>query len=169
MKNFQISKLLNLKLLILASVFFVAACDKFPQLLRRSENEAKKHYYEWEADDQDVEAMYMAAKANCCGEDKFSDNDVKALNMFCKAAQNGHKASMLEVGKLYLNERTIEATVIPYDPALAFTYFSMSEQAGHEHAEYYREKLLNELNEEEFARATRLIDSFPVVPCEITR
>ncbi len=160
---------MKISLLFIAISLFVTACDKFPQFLRRSENEVKKEYYEWEADDEDVEAMYLAAKANCCGEDKFSDNDIKSLNMFCKAAKNGHKASMVEVGKLYLNENTIEGTVIPYDPALAFTYFSIAEQNGHDYAEYHREKLLMMLSDEEFARATRLVDSFPVVPCEITR
>lgn len=157
------------KILLLGSVFFVSACDKFPQLLRRSENEVKKHYYEWEADQEDVEAMYLAAKSNCCGDDKFSDNDVGALNLFCKAAKNGHKASMVEVGKKYLNETTIDETVIPYDRAIAFTYFSIAEQNGNESAQYWREKVLMEMNDQDFARATRLIDKFPVIPCAITR
>lgn len=154
---------------LLLAVFFLTSCDKFPEFLRRSENQVKKEYYEWEADDEDVEAMYLAAKHSCCGEDNFSDSDVEALNLFCKAAKNGHKASMVEIGRLYLNETTIDGTIIPYDRAIAFTFFSIAEQNGYDKAQYHRERVLEEMNDTDFARATRLVESFPVVPCEIIR
>lgn len=147
----------------------VGACDKFPQFLRRSENEVKKEYYKRDSNKEDLEAMYLAGKASCCGDDKFSDNDVEALNLFCKAAKQGHTASMLEVGKIYSHESSIKDTIIPYDRALAFTYFSMAEQGGYDKAELYKEEVLEGMSDQDFSRATRLIESFPVIPCGITR
>ena len=125
----------------------------------------------WEADakdNEDIEAAFKAAKASCCGDETLND-DIKSLNLFCQAAKNGHKASMVEVGKMFLNRNVSRATIIPHDRSLAFTYFSIAEQNGYEHAEYLRKQVLEEMDDSEFERATRLIASWPVVPCKITR
>ena len=137
-------------------------------MLRLGKNELKRSYWETEADQEDIEAAYMAAKHNCCGDNTMKD-DISALNLFCKAAKAGHKPAMVEVGKMYLNRNIPKESIIPYDKAVAFTFFSMAEQKGYQHAVYLREELVDDMTDEEFDRATRLIESFPVVPCEITR
>lgn len=154
--------------LALTLALVLTACDKFPSFLRKAENETKRYYWETEVDDQDIEAAYKAAKANCCGKDTMKD-DVAALNLFCMAAKNGHKASMFEVGKMYGGYNKIKSTIIPRDNAIAFTFFSVAERGGFEHAESYRKEILNEMTDADFARATKLIDSFPIIPCELTR
>jgi TPR repeat protein len=154
--------------LTLALTLALTACDRWPAFLRKVENEGERYYFETEVDQEDVEAAYKAAKANCCGEDTFKD-DVKALNFYCMAAKNGHKASMFEVAKLYGGYDTKKSTIIPRDNALAFTFFSVAEQKGFENAESYRKEILNEISDKDFARATKLISQFPNIPCEITR
>jgi TPR repeat protein len=152
----------------LALILVISACDRIPATYRSAKNEIKRAYWETEADEQDVQAAYNAAKHNCCGEDTLKD-DLSALNLFCRAAKDGHKPAMVEVGKMYLNETTPADSIIPYDPAVAFTFFSMAEQYGYQHAVHHRESVGDQLTDQEFQRATRLIESFPVVPCEITR
>ncbi|HCR85148.1 MAG TPA: hypothetical protein DIV86_00565 [Alphaproteobacteria bacterium] len=154
--------------LTLTLALVLSACDKFPGFLRKVENEGKKFYWETEVDKQDVEAAYKAAKTHCCGKDTMKD-DVAALNLFCTAAKEGHKASMFEVGKFYGGYRKNKGTIIPRDNAIAFTFFSVAERGGFEHAVSYRKEILNEISDSDFTRSTKLIDSFPVVPCEITR
>ena len=128
----------------------------------------KRYAWETEADEEDIEAMYKAANASCCGDETLND-EIKSLNLFCKAAKYGHKASMVELGHKFQNDNTERGTIIPLDKSLAFTFYSIAEQNGSDEAEYYRSQLLEEMDDREFAKATILIDSFPVVPCEITR
>lgn len=146
----------------------LTSCDRWPKTLRRTENEALKYYWETEADNNDVEAAYLAAKTHCCGPDTFK-NDIEALNLFCTAAKEGHRASMFEIGKMYGDFSAEKFTAIPQDNALAFTFLSMAEQNGFEHASSYRKEILNEISDEDFLRATKLIENYPNIPCEITR
>lgn len=144
--------------------------DKVPGLIRKGENLADKQYYGYRADKwQEIEDSYQAAQANCCGKDT-SKNDMRALELYCRSAKLGHKASQIEVARLY--NHTAGAgpkTAIPFDRTLAHAYYSLAAEGGYEFAAALRSELDAKLTPEEHDRSRQLVTDFPNIPCELTR
>ncbi len=152
----------------------VTACiDDIPKRLKQGENLARDRYYGFRSDKwSEVEASYLAGKAACCGNDKLNDDDVRALNLYCKSAKYGHKASMVEIGQIYMhNPQSISGpgTPIPYDRTLAYTYFSKAAENGYDYAASMKNDLGKKLSKEELTRATALEAEFPEIACQYTR
>lgn len=160
-----------LKLSKVATIFLLASlpisCDYVPELVDKGSNMVSRKYYEYNSADMEIADLYNAGKSNCCDKDSIHD-EISALNYFCDAAKDGHAASLFEVGKIYYHIKVDNATIIPKDRSLAFTFFSLAEQRDFDQAAYYRTKILEEMDSKEFERATRLIESYPRIPCEIT-
>ncbi len=152
----------------LSILILLTSCDRVPATLRKIVNESKRSDWQARANDGDVEGAYKAAKASCCGEDTQKD-DAVALENYCTAARAWHKPSMFEIAKLYLNEETPEATVIPYDEALAYTYLHFASSGGNPKVEWYINNLEPNIDEKERLRIDSLIENFPQIPCKLER
>ncbi|MDX1949637.1 MAG: hypothetical protein SFT90_03950 [Rickettsiales bacterium] len=155
-------------IILLISLILITSCDRVPATLRKIVNESKRADWQARANDGDVEGAYKAAKASCCGDDTQKD-DAVTLSNYCLAARAWHKPSMFEIGKLYLNENTPEATVIPYDEAIAYTYFHFASGGGNPEIDWYMANLEPKLDEKEKARISAMIENFPQIPCDIKR
>lgn len=153
---------------ILLLILILTSCDKFPATLRKVVNETKRADWQARSNDGDVEGAYKAAKASCCGEDTQKD-DAVALKNYCRTARFWHKPSMFEIGKLYLNEGTSDATIIPYDEAIAYAYFHHASGGGNPKIEWYLASLRPKLDKREMSRTNALIEAFPQIPCDMTR
>ncbi len=151
-----------------AVVLIISSCDRIPHIYHKIENESKRSFWETSARKGDIEGAYKAGKLNCCGEETVKD-DASALNNFCKGAQGWHKPSMFEIGKMYLNEGMPEGTVIPYDEALAYTYFKLASGGGNPKVDWYINDLEPKLDANERAHAEAMLLDFPNIPCELTR
>jgi len=164
--------ILSLLLIVLTCGMSLTACDRVPALIRKSEQFGKSTYYGFRSDKwQEIEASYLGAKAACCGPDKPND-DVRALQLYCVSAKYGHKASMVEIGRIYSHQENAvfaPATAIPLDYPLAHAYFTLSEKDGYEFAQAMRMDIEKKLSEDELERSKRLVVDFPNIPCEITR
>lgn len=164
--------IISLLLIVLTCSLALTACDRVPALIRKSEQFGKSTYYGFRSDKwQEIEASYLGAQAACCGPDKPND-DVRALQLYCVAAKFGHKASMVEIGRIYSHQKNAvfaPATAIPLDYPLAHAYFTLSEKDGYEYAKAMRTEIEEKLSEKELARSKRLVADFPNIPCEITR
>lgn len=53
-----------------------------------------------------AEAQYRLAQDYCCGEGRNYNNE-KALNWFCQAAKQGHRAAQFELGQMYEHAYTM--------------------------------------------------------------
>ncbi len=171
LNNYIVKALLTRALLasfLAVVVLIISSCDRVPHMLRKIETESKRSFWETSARKGDIEGAYKAGKLSCCGDNTVRD-DASAINNFCKAAKFWHKPSMFEIGKLYLNEGTPDATIIPYDEAIAYTYFKMASGGGNPQVEWYISNLEPKLDANEKARAEAMIQDFPNVPCELTR
>lgn len=157
--------------IILLSIL-TACVDTVPHRLRQGKELVNAKYYGFRADRwQELESSYLGAQAICCGPDKLND-DVRALELYCKAAVDGHKASQIEIGRLYSHETTAivgKGTTIPYDRALAYAYFDLASQDGYTYADAMKVGLGSKLTPVEKARAEQLVKDFPDIPCAITR
>ena len=155
-------------------IFSLTSCvDTIPHRYRQGKELAKGQYYGFRANRyDDLEDSYIAAQSSCCGPDKLND-DVRALNLYCKAAQYGHKASLLEVGRIYSHQTSAvngKGTVIPYDSAMAYAYFSLAAaDGGYDYAASMKQDIEKKLTKEQLERANSLIAQFPNIPCELTR
>jgi hypothetical protein len=157
---------------ILAMTITVTACmDMVPYRYRQAKEVAKTGYYGMRSDRwQQFEDSYMAAKHTCCGPDMIND-DIRELQLYCTAALGGHKASQVEVGRIYLNEPqvTIKGTAIPLDRALAYAYFTKASENGYDFALAMKQDLEKKLSKEDIDRGTVIAGDFPNIPCAITR
>ena len=157
------------------NIFFIcmlfSACtiDKIPETIRESKELAKTQYYGFRADKwQKIEDSYLAGQANCCGPDK-RNSDVRALNFYCEAALLDHKASQIEVGRLYMHEAGAgPKTAVPFDRTLAHAYYTLAAQGGYEFAAAIASELGKKLTPDELARSNQLVTDYPNIPCNIT-
>ncbi len=153
---------------IFISLLLLSSCDRLPATLRKIENESKRSYWQASSNKGDVEGAYKAGRASCCGEDTQKDDSVALMN-YCRASRAWHKPSMFEIGRLYLNEGTPDSAIVPYDEALAYTYFHFASGGGNPKVAWYLADLESKMDKEEKARAKAMIEEFPQIPCEIIR
>lgn len=162
--------LINLSLICGLCILTAACVDLIAPSMRKGEQLAKTQYYGLKSDYwQQIEDAYMAGQANCCGADKIND-DIKALNYYCEAAKLGHKASQIEIARLYTHQAGAgPKTAIPFDRTLAHAYYSLAAQGGYEFAASLKNDLTEKLSKEELARSAQLVVDYPNIPCEITK
>ncbi len=116
----------------------------------------------------DAEAQFTVGQYYCCGKRPRYDN-VKALFWFCKAAKQGQRDAMTEVGKMYEFEYEFEGSVIPRDHAMSYAYYSLAMLQGSDGAREYREALMPRMTENEKEKANVLLKKWPNVPCAVSR
>ncbi len=160
-KNFNI---------LFVCLLLTACVDKLPGTIRKAEELTRTQVYGYRADEwKQIEDYYLAGQANCCGPDKRND-DVKALNNYCEAAMLGHKASQIEIGRLYMHEAGAgPSTTVPFDKATAHAYYNLAAQGGYTYAAVMADGLAPKLTADELARSKQLVAEFPAIPCKITR
>ncbi len=164
-------RLLSLSVGLIISSLLLAGCmDKVPGLIDRVDNDVHAHYYDHQSNKyEDIENSYSAAQSYCCGPNKKND-DVKALELYCRAAMAGHRASMIEIGRLYSHEVTAgPQSPIPYDRSLAYAYFSKAAENGYQYADIMKDNLDQSLTADEKVRAQKYVAEFPNIPCAISR
>ncbi len=162
----------QISLLIIAALCapLLASCDKLAPAARKVEQVGKSQYWGYRSDKwEEIDSSYLAAQSYCCGVDTVKD-DIRALELFCRAAQSGHKASQIEVARFYTHEAGAgKSTAIPFDRALAYAYYSKAGQDGYEYGAAMRDQLRSKLSTVELERASRLVDAFPDIPCAVIR
>lgn len=122
--------------------------------------------WRYAAEGGDAEAQYQMGKAHCCGKRPYY-NTYRALKWYCKAAKQGQRDAMMEVGKIYVNAHEEEGSVIPRDKALAYTYFIKSVEHGSEKAKEWRDKTLGDISLSERKKAKKLLNEWPDIQCQI--
>jgi TPR repeat protein len=170
MQFWKNSKGLISLILIAGSALTLVACDKLAPAARKVEQIGKSEYYGFRADKwSEIEDAYLGAQSYCCGPDTMKD-DVRALELYCKAAQYGHKASMIEIARMYIHEGVAGVgTAIPYDQVLSYAYFTKAGEGGYAYGAAMRDSLGRKLTPEELEKAKQLVAEYPNIPCALTR
>lgn len=157
---------------LISIIIVISACDRLAPAARKVEQVGRQEYFGFRSDKwQEIEDSYLGAQAACCGRDTMK-NDVRALELYCRAAQYGHKASMIEIGRMYIHDLNATAgnsSPIPYDKTLAYAYFAKGGEGGYEYGATMKANLEKKLSAEELERAKALIAAFPNIPCAITK
>jgi TPR repeat protein len=157
--------------LVISTLTLTSCVDLWPHRYREAKEMAKTGYYGMRSDKwQEFEDSYEAAQHTCCGPDMIND-DIRELQLYCTAALGGHKASMIEVGRIYLHDpkMTIKGTAIPYDKTVAYAYFTKAAENGYDYAASMKGDLEKKLTKDEFERGNAMVQDFPNIPCAITR
>jgi len=156
---------------ILVIVCSVASCmDRVPDVWRKSKELAKTEYYGYRADKRDeIESAYLGAQAACCGPDKIND-DLRALELYCKAASYGHAPSMVEIARFYSHKQLgTPGSAIPYDASLAYAYYVKAAENNYPAFVAMRDGFRGEIREDEAAKGDELVKRFPDISCAITK
>ena len=114
----------------------------------------------------DAEAQYHMGKAFCCGKRPYY-NTYDALKWFCKAAKQGQRDAMLEIGKIYDNAQKDDGSMIPRDNVLAYVYFKKAVEHGNEKALSFQEAKAARLNSMQKQKAQNILEQWPEIQCEI--
>lgn len=120
-----------------------------------------------------ADAQYKLGKSYCCMGPGFDTQT--ATKWLCKAARQGNREAMLELGRIYLGEvsrtaapaqKVIRAVAAKEAKPIAYVWLARASNSGHEKAQERLNKLATRMTEEDLRRADELGEKWPNVPCE---
>lgn len=120
-----------------------------------------------------ADAQYKLGKPYCCMGPGFDTHT--ATKWLCKAARQGNREAMLELGRIYLGD--VSRTAAPAQKlrravaakeaqSVAYVWLARASSNGHEKARARLNKLETRMTEEDLRRADELDEKWPHVPCE---
>jgi len=164
-----IKKISRVILIAVIPVFILSGCMEILfDGARLSKKKAEIQTWLYLAKDGDVEAQYKVGSLYCCGERPYYNN-IEALKWWCTAAKKGQRDAMFEIGKIYDETTNYKGSIVPKDPVLSYTYFSLALLNDHTASSDYIARIKSKLSEEELKEAETLIKRFPRIWCENPR
>jgi len=109
-----------------------------------------------QADKGDAEAQFQLGMTYCCGFDQ-TRNDVTARIWLCRAALQGQVQAQYQLGRFYdMHAVKWRPRTGTQDIILAYVWYSVAADQGHDMAALYREALTHEMSPRAIEAAEKL-------------